>query len=99
MTWEEIGLSLLGRVAWAWGIRLVIRWGQEGFVDIGRLGNFVNECWRCRRLRSSSIRKSSGTDRGDVRRGLGGEREGLNYFVLDETSDVAAPVLGIQNIL
>ena len=37
MTWEGVGLFwlLLGEIAWAGGIRLVVRRGQEGVVDIG----------------------------------------------------------------
>ena len=35
VTWEEVGLFLLGRVAWAGRIRLVVRRGQERIVDIG----------------------------------------------------------------
>lgn len=99
MTWEEVGLPLLGRVAWAWGIRLVIGWGQEGFVDVGRLGILINEPGRSRGLRCGSIGKTGGTGWGSVCLGLGGEREGLNEFVLDETADVATSVFGVQNIL
>jgi len=35
----------------------------------------------------------------NVHRRLGGEREGVNILVLDETSDVTASVFGVQNIL
>jgi len=35
VTREEVGLLLLRKVAWAGGIRLVVRRGQERVVDIG----------------------------------------------------------------
>jgi len=38
VTWEEVGLllrGLCGRIAWAGGVRLVVRGGQEGIVDVG----------------------------------------------------------------
>lgn len=59
--------------------------------------SFDNPRHGCR-TRRSSIRKSSRTGRWDVD-GLGGEREGLYVFILNETSDVAACVLGVEHIL
>lgn len=90
---------LLGRGAWAYGIRLLISWGQERVIDIGRLGNFanINGTWRGRRLRSRSIGKSSGTGRGVDNRL--GEGEGLDLFVLDKTPNITASVFGVQDIL
>jgi hypothetical protein len=68
-------------------------------VGVRRLGNFGNETRCDRRLGSSSVRESSGADWRDGRRGLGNEREGLDYFIFHETSNAPASVFGIQNIL
>ena len=35
VTWEGVRLLLLRKVAWAGGIRLVVRRGQKRVVDIG----------------------------------------------------------------
>ena len=50
------------------------------------------------RLGRSSIRESGGAGRRNVR-GLNGEGERLDVFILYETPDVATPVLGVQNVL
>jgi len=50
------------------------------------------------RTRSRSIRKGGWTGRWVVG-WLGGEREGLYIFILNETPDVAASVLGVDHIL
>lgn len=98
VAWEGVGLLLLGRTAWARGIRLVIRWGQQMVVDVRRLGNFGNGTWCDRRLGSSGVRESSGADWRDGCRGLGDEREGLDNFIFHEASNVPSSVFRIQNI-
>lgn len=47
---------------------------------------------------SRSVRKSGWTGRWDVG-GLGSEREGLYIFILNETTDVAASVFGVEHVL
>jgi len=95
VTWEEVGLLLLlRRVAWAGGIRLVVRRGQERVVDVGRMGNIAND-WR---LRRGSIRESGGTGRRNVR-GLSGKGERLDVFIFYEPSNVATSVFRVQDVL
>ena len=94
VTWEEVGLLLLRKVAWAGGIRLVIGRGQERVVDIGRMGNVADD-WR---LGRGGIRESGGTGRRNVR-GLSGKGERLDIFIFYETPNVATSVFGIQDVL